>query len=228
MHHRQRPLAGREHDRLVHPEAKRNVKADAELGTPEWRRSIRGIANARIDSVLGAVLDAAIEEIPEPPFRVDPQARVVATCAIIQRQTHRVRCGEGLAAIIAIREHDRVLRLGLFGASCKPRDKHTSLGRAFKSRNALPGALGEVDGDRFSGVQRGQRREQQSCDECEGEFHLHLVVGSQMRFFCASRKPWFVGWSFQISSFLMVVGAPTVKAFRSGLPLEAAWDATMA
>jgi hypothetical protein len=37
---------------------------------------------------------------------------------------------------------------------------------------------------------------------------IHFVFGSHTRFFCASRKPWFVGWSFQISSFLIVVGSP--------------------
>ena len=36
------------------------------------------------------------------------------------------------------------------------------------------------------------------------------MFGSQMRVFCASRKPWLVGLSFQISNFLIVRGAPKV------------------
>lgn len=46
----------------------------------------------------------------------------------------------------------------------------------------------------------------------------YFVSGSHLRFFCASRKPWLVSLSFQISTCLSVVGAPTLKALRSGLP----------
>ena len=156
VHHWQRPLAVREHRRLVHPEAEGTVKSDAELRAPNRRRSIGIVTDACIDPVLDAVLDTAIEEIPEPPFRVDPKAGVVAPCAIAQRQTHGLRRGEGLTTVVAMREHDRVLRLGLFGSSGKPRDKHASLRRAFKAGNTLPGAFAEVDGDRFSGLECGK------------------------------------------------------------------------
>ena len=41
---------------------------------------------------------------------------------------------------------------------------------------------------------------------------VSLWSGSQTRSRCASRKPWFVGRSFQASKRAIVVGAPTVNA----------------
>ena len=46
----------------------------------------------------------------------------------------------------------------------------------------------------------------------------YCVLGSQIRFSRASRKPWFVGFNFQISTLLIVVGAPTVNASSPVFP----------
>ena len=161
------PLPGREHDRLVHPEAEGTVETDAELCTPHRRRGIRRITYACMDSVPNAVLDAAVEEIPQPSLRIDPQARVVAARAIVQRQRHRLRRTEGPAVIIAVAENDRVHRGGLFRPAREPGHKHTAAGRAFQPGNALPGAVGQIDGDRAGGVQRGG----EGGDERNGGLH---------------------------------------------------------
>jgi hypothetical protein len=50
------------------------------------------------------------------------------------------------------------------------------------------------------------------CDQEGGEQgnaqNIHSVSGSQTRLARASKYPWFVGLTLQISTFLIVVGAP--------------------
>jgi len=71
----------------------------------------------------------------------------------------------------------------------------------------------ERPGPRQVAVRRRRSRQAFSAAgpgaERRGHAHgLQFVLGSHTRLFCASRKPWLVGCSSQISSFLIVVGAP--------------------
>ena len=145
MRHWHDPFTGGKHRRLVHPESIRTLVADAKLSAEYGLRSIRVVADTRPDIVLRRVLVAAIEDIPEPPLRIDPKRGVENAGTFTRRHSDRFGRREGLASILAVGKHHRVLWCRLLGPAGEPRGKHAPLRGTFDAGNALPCALGEVN-----------------------------------------------------------------------------------
>ena len=145
MRHRHDPFTGGKHRRLVHPESIRTLVADAKLSAEYGLRSIRVVADTRPDIMLRDLLVAAIEDIPEPPLRIDPKRGVENAGAIARRQSDRFGRCEGLTIIVAVGKQHRVIRCRLLWPAGEPRGKDSALRGAFDTGNALPCALGEVN-----------------------------------------------------------------------------------
>jgi hypothetical protein len=111
------PFAGGKRGRLVEAKAKRHfVVAHAKFFAPHGGGCIRMLADTGVDPMPAAFLVGAIEQIPEPSARVEPQRRIESAVPIA-RSGHRHGLGECLAVIVAIGEIDRVLRRRLLWAA---------------------------------------------------------------------------------------------------------------
>ena len=88
MSHRHDPFAGGKHRGLVHAKGIRALVPDAELRTEHGWRGVGIVADASMDIMHGGVLVAAIEDVPQPLLRIDPQGGVETPRAILRRCHH--------------------------------------------------------------------------------------------------------------------------------------------
>ena len=170
---RHQPFARRQHRDLVHAKRKRRLIADSKLRAEQRRGCIGLLADAGPDVVLSSVFVAAVEEVPEAASRIDPHSRVVAPGPVL-RFPHGLRRRERFRAVVAPGQQDGVFRCRFLGASGEPRDKHASMGGAFKPGDSLPCAVG----DEFLGIDiaaygLGKPEKEAGEDQIRGESVVH-------------------------------------------------------